>query len=86
LCENPVSIDVPDGTTYTVDFGGASVCYETTSELVTGDCTPAARLLTVNGVEQKCNQQDWTLPTQRHHGYCIQTDAGPPNSLLMHLH
>ncbi len=86
LCENPVSIDIPDGTTYTVDFGSASVCYETTSELVTGDCTPAARLLTVNGVEQKCNQQDWTLPTQRHHGYCIQTDAGPPNSLLMHLH
>ena len=24
--------------------------------------------------------------TQRHHGYCIQTTAGPPNSLTMNLH
>jgi hypothetical protein len=32
----------------------------------------------VNGVAMPCNSGNWTypLPTQRNHGYCIQTNAG----------
>jgi hypothetical protein len=78
---------VPDGTTYAAALGSASQCIETTSELVTGTCTPAGRNLVVNGRAMQCNNQDWPLPlpTQRHHGYCIQADAGPPNQLDLTL-
>jgi spore coat protein A len=86
LCTNPVALTIADGTTYSANWGAAPVCYETTSRLVTGQCTPASRDLTVNGVAVKCNNQDWVLPTQRHHGYCFQSDAGPPNHLNVTLH
>jgi spore coat protein A, manganese oxidase len=88
LCSNPQSISVPDGTTYAAALGSASVCLETTSELVSGTCMPAGRKLTVNGRELPCNSQEWAvpLPTQRHHGYCIQAEAGPPDQLDLTLH
>jgi spore coat protein A, manganese oxidase len=81
LCSNPVSFQVPDGTTFqSGNLGTAEVCYETTSEIVTGECNPGGRNLTVNGRAMTCNGQDWAvpLPTQRHHGYCIQATAGTP--------
>jgi len=85
LCANPVSFSVADGSTYASgDLGSSAVCYETTSELITGTCTPAARNLTVNAVPMTCNSSnEWAvpLPTQRHHGYCIQADAGPPSEV-----
>ena len=86
LCANPVALTIPDGTTYSANWGGSAACYETTSELVTGDCSPASRALTVNGVLMKCNKSNWVLPTQRHHGYCFQALAGPPNHLDVTLH
>jgi hypothetical protein len=88
LCSNPVSFSVPDATTFSSGaLGTGEVCYETTSELVTGDCTPASRNLTVNGRAMLCNGLDWPvpLPTQRHHGYCIQALAGTP-SVSFHVH
>jgi hypothetical protein len=88
LCSNPVSIDVPDGTTYSTNFGASAPCLETTSELVDGDCQPAGRDLFVNGRKMQCNGQPWALPlpSQRHHGYCFQGPAGPPNSLSLNIH
>jgi hypothetical protein len=86
LCPNPVPLTIPDGTTYSANWGAAPACYETTSKLVTGQCSPASRDLTVNGVTMKCNGQDWVLPTQRHHGYCFQAAAGPPNHLNVTIH
>jgi len=83
-----VSFSVPDATTFSSGaLGTGEVCYETTSELVTGDCTPASRNLTVNGRAMLCNGLDWPvpLPTQRHHGYCIQAPAGTP-SVSFHVH
>jgi hypothetical protein len=81
LCSNPVSFQVPDGTTFqSGNLGTAEVCYETTSEIVTGECNVGGRNLTVNGRAMTCNGQDWPvpLPTQRHHGYCIRATAGTP--------
>ena len=50
------------------------------AELVTGTCTgfTGGRTLTVNGKVMPCNNANWPvpLPTQRNHGYCIQTTAG----------
>jgi len=88
LCSNPLAIVVPDGTTYANDLGGTAACIETTSQLLSGTCTPASRNLLVNGRTMKCNKQDWDvpLPSQRNHGYCIQTDSGPPNHLNLTLH
>ncbi|HEX5100774.1 MAG TPA: carbohydrate-binding protein [Polyangiaceae bacterium] len=88
LCSNPVSFTVPDGTTFDSGaLGTGEVCYETTSELVTGDCLPGSRPLSVNGHAMVCNGLAWTvaLPTQRHHGYCIQVPPGSP-SVSFHMH
>ena len=87
LCSNPQSISVPDGTTYAADLGSTAACIETTSELLSGTCTPASRDVIVNGRTMKCNKKDWDvpLPTQRNHGYCIQSDSGPPNHLDLTL-
>jgi hypothetical protein len=81
LCNDPVSFSVPDGTTFrSPALGSGAACYETTSELLSGSCSMVApnRQLTVNGQPMSCNAGGWgySLPTQRHHGYCIQTTAG----------
>jgi len=88
LCENPVSINVPDGTTFSTSFGAAAACLETTSELQNGSCTPEGREMLVNRRKVLCSGQDWAppLPTQRNHGYCIEVKAGPPNSSRLSLH
>jgi spore coat protein A, manganese oxidase len=83
LCSNPVAFSVPDGTTYASGgIGPSAGCYETTSELAGGSCQPSGRKLTMNGRPMLCNGQPWPLPlpTQRHHGYCFQIEAGPPPS------
>jgi hypothetical protein len=87
LCNNPVSVTVPDGTTYSNNLGGGEVCLETTSEIVTGECQPGGRSQTVNGRGMLCNNQPWPvpLPTQRHHVYCIQAPAGPPSFFNLSL-
>jgi FtsP/CotA-like multicopper oxidase with cupredoxin domain len=80
LCANPVSVNVPDGTTYSTNLGSGAACLETTSELLNGDCLPAGRELFVNGRKVLCNGLPWALPlpTQRHHGYCFQSTPAPP--------
>lgn len=88
LCASPTSVDVPDGTTFSSSFGAGSVCLETTSELVSGTCSPGGRDVFANGRKMLCNGMDWAvpLPTQRHHGYCFQASPGPPNMLSLTLH
>jgi FtsP/CotA-like multicopper oxidase with cupredoxin domain len=81
LCSNPVAFSVPDGQSFQSGaLGTAATCHETTSEILSGTCSSFAggRQLTVNGVAMPCNSGNWTypLPTQRNHGYCIQTNAG----------
>jgi len=81
LCANPVAFSVPDGTTFSSgDLGTGAACYETLSQIDTGTCigVPPGRRLTVNGVEETCNNQGWPspLPQQRNEGYCIQLTPG----------
>jgi hypothetical protein len=79
LCANPVAFSVSDGNTYTsVNLGTSEGCFETTSEIVTGSCLSSLRPLTVNGKTMPCDALAWPvpLPTQRHHGYCIQVAPG----------
>jgi FtsP/CotA-like multicopper oxidase with cupredoxin domain len=79
LCADPVSFEVPDGTVYdSPRLGSAPGCFETTSEIVSGSCSPSHRALTVNGREMPCNGRPWPgpLPTQRNHGYCLQVERG----------
>jgi spore coat protein A len=86
LCTPPIAFSVPDGTTYeSLALGTAASCHETTSEITTGQCQSfaAGRNLTVNGRVMPCNGGGWgtPIPTQRNHGYCIQTNMGnSPNA------
>jgi FtsP/CotA-like multicopper oxidase with cupredoxin domain len=80
LCANPVSFTVPDNLDFqSGQLGTGAGCFETTSELLSGTSWGfvSPRVLTVNGVQMPLNG-GWTntLPTQRHHGYCIQTTPG----------
>jgi hypothetical protein len=85
LCENPIAFSVPDGTTFASGpVGIGSICYETTSELLSGSSSSfvVGRKIYVNGREMPANAS-WPvpLPPQRNHGYCIQSDlGGPPNA------
>jgi len=82
LCEAPVAFTVPDGTSFNSgSLGTAATCHETSSEILSGSCTnfSTSRKLFVNG-QQLCDGGDdswrYPLPTQRHHGYCVQTTSG----------
>ena len=86
LCNNPVQITVPDGTEFSSGaLGSAATCHETTSQLFTGSCNGfgSGRTLTVNGRKMPCDGS-WgnPLPTQRNHGYCIQTTAGSSSAVF----
>lgn len=84
LCADPVAFSVPDGGNFqSGDLGTGPTCHETTSEIVTGNCSEFAggRQLLINGREMNCNDGNWVpegepLPPQRHLGYCIETTAG----------
>ena len=81
LCANPIAFSVPDGTTFSSGtLGTGAACYETLSQIDTGTCAglPPGRRLTVNGIDEACNNQGWPapLPQQRNEGYCIQVTAG----------
>jgi spore coat protein A, manganese oxidase len=86
LCNNPTSFTVADGQIFqSGPLGSGAACFETEAEILSGTCTGFnnGRRLTVNGKVVNCNNQSWPypLPTQRNHGYCIQTTAGnTPNA------
>ncbi|WP_394829469.1 carbohydrate-binding protein [Pendulispora albinea] len=78
LCTTPRRFDVPDNASFNSGtLGTRETCHETTSQIATGTCNGLGqgRRLTVNGVAVSCNGNNWRLPTQRNHGYCIQTTA-----------
>jgi spore coat protein A, manganese oxidase len=79
LCSNPMSITVPDGTTFdSTSLPAGEACYATTSELRSGESLDFTgdRTLTVNG-RQMSSSGAWSypLPPQRNMGYCIQTTS-----------
>jgi FtsP/CotA-like multicopper oxidase with cupredoxin domain len=80
LCESPITFSVPDTTTFSSGaIGNDAVCYETTSELLSGSSSGFAtsRKLLVNGRLMPANAAWPTpLPPERNHGYCIQVDNG----------
>jgi hypothetical protein len=84
LCADPVSFSVADGTLYSSGpLGSEAGCYETTSQLFGGLCTwLGGRSVLVNGKVMPCGgiagAFTYPLPSQRHHGYCIQASAGQP--------
>jgi hypothetical protein len=80
LCSNPISFTVPDFSNFqSGPIGTGAACYETTSEILNGSSSSfvAPRQLTVNGRVMPLNGNfPVPLPTQRNHGYCIQTTPG----------
>ena len=82
LCSNPTAFTVPDGSLFqSGSLGSSATCHETHSEVLSGSCTNFAggRKLLING-RQICDggNDSWSypLPTQRNHGYCVQTTSG----------
>jgi alpha-tubulin suppressor-like RCC1 family protein len=79
LCSNP------QGFSFTWNYqsgnlGTGAICRETNQDVLGGNCGNFAngRTLSVNGVVEPCNNQNWpSLPAPRNGGYCIQTTAGP---------
>ncbi len=80
LCPSPVRFSIAPYRDYqSGNLGTGSVCYETTSPIVGGNCGNflSPRTLSVNGVVKTCNYQNWsTMPAPRNGGYCIQTTTG----------
>jgi secreted trypsin-like serine protease len=60
------------------NIGTTARCYETTANLVSGNCGGFAdpRTLAINGTTMSCNGQNWTLPAKRNGGYCVKVSAG----------
>lgn len=60
------------------NLGTGARCFETTASLTSGNCGGFAgsRTLSINGVTQSCDGQNWSLPAKRNGGYCIQVSAG----------
>jgi hypothetical protein len=77
LCSNPVTITV-DRSYQSGNIGTGAICYQTVSAVNGGNCgnLVSPRILTVNGVTETCNGQNWSMPAKRNNGYCIQTTAG----------
>jgi subtilisin family serine protease len=79
LCTNPTIITVGSGGYGSGSIGTGSTCYQTTSVVRGGNCGNfvSPRTLSVNGVQETCNNQNWSsLPATRNGGYCLQTTAG----------
>lgn len=80
LCNNPVNISFPAyGSYQSGNLGTGAGCFQTTSVVHGGNCGNFAspRTLSVNGVQETCNFQNWSsLPAPRNGGYCVQTTAG----------
>lgn len=80
LCTNPVQFSIAQYRDYqSGNLGAGAVCYETTSNVVGGNCGNfvSPRTLSVNGTQKTCNYQNWSsVPAKRNGGYCIQTTAG----------
>ncbi len=79
LC-TPIRFSVADGSTFNSgNLGTADSCFETNSQLFTGQDSGfvAPRRITVNGRPQNLNANwRYPLPPQREDGYCIQVSAG----------
>lgn len=78
FCTNPQVIQV-NGDYQSHDLGTGAICRETTSLVAGGNCGNFAngRTLTVNGVQEVCNNQNWSsLPAKINGGYCVQAPAG----------
>lgn len=82
--QSPCSDICPSPTIFTTQYYSASNmgtlarCYETTANLVSGNCGGFAnpRTLAINGTTMSCNGQNWTLPAKRNGGYCFKVSAG----------
>lgn len=78
LCNNPTNISI-NGSYQSGNIGTGAVCYQTTSPVHGGNCGNfvSPRTLSVNGVQETCNNLNWSsIPPARNGGYCVQTTAG----------
>jgi len=78
LCSNPVNFTI-NGSYQSGNLGTGAVCYQTTSNINSGNCGNLAspRTLKVNGTTETCNGGNWaSVPAKRNGGYCIQTTTG----------
>jgi subtilisin family serine protease len=78
LCNNPTVFTI-NGSFQSGNLGTGAVCYQTTSNVVGGNCgnLQSPRTLTVNGTTMTCNGGNWSsIPARRNGGYCVQTTAG----------
>jgi PKD repeat protein len=78
LCTNPITFTV-NGSYQSGNLGTGAVCYQTTSNMNSGNCGNfvSPRTLKVNGTTEPCTGGNWpSLPAKRNGGYCIQTTTG----------
>lgn len=78
LCDNPVSVTI-NGNYQSGALGTGATCFQTTSPVHGGNCGNfvSPRTLKVNGVQETCNNRNWSsLPQPRNGGCCVQTTAG----------
>jgi hypothetical protein len=78
LCTNPKEYTI-NGSFQSGPIGTGAVCLETKAVVHGGNCGNfvSPRTLSVNGVQEPCNNLNWTsIPPARNGGYCITTTAG----------
>jgi predicted outer membrane repeat protein len=78
FCSNPEVIQI-NGSYQSGNLGTGAICRETTDLMNGGNCGnfSGGRTLTVNGVPQTCNYQNWaSLPPPVNGGYCVQVTPG----------
>jgi hypothetical protein len=80
LCDDPISISTSGGSYYSGFLGSNATCHESYQPMTTflcGNIGPS-RTMRINGQQVPCSLGvPVTVPSQRHGGYCVQTDAGP---------
>ncbi len=79
ICANPVQFTIGTNGYQSGNLGSNATCHETTSALHGGTCGNfvSPRALSVNGVPQTCNWNNWSsLPSPVRGGYCITTTSG----------
>jgi len=78
ICTNPQNITW-SGSFQGTNLGTGARCFQTTQAVNGGNCGnfQSPRSLSVNGVTEVCNNQNWSsVPPRRNGGYCVNVTAG----------
>lgn len=78
LCSNPEIVTLSGDRYASRQLGTGAVCFETRAAINYGSCSSfvGERRLLINGEEQTCDGNNWSVPQKRNGGYCIQAPRG----------